>query len=335
MRAVRGRGTGTDGGGAAVEVVDVGEVPGVPGADREIELVAAGICGSDLGYLAMGSTLLLGHELAGVGADGAAYAVEAVFGCGTCAQCAAGHRNRCAEVHLRVPGMTIDGGMAERYAVPASALVPLPDGLPVRDACLVEPSAVAWRAARIAGVVPGSRVAVVGGGAIGLLAVAAAQALGADEVALSARRAERVEAGRRLGATVLPSGSAGSPGPQGSPAAGYDVVIDAAGTAGALADAVGLLAPGGTLSIAALHEGDLPLAFLPAFLKEVRVVMSMAYGADEHGVRDVDAAAGMLAARPDIAAAVVTHRFPLEDAAEAFRVAADRSTGAIKVVVEP
>lgn len=329
MRAVRGRGTDGDGA-AAVEVVDVGEVPGVPGADREIELVAAGICGSDLGYLAMGSTLLLGHELAGVGTDGAAYAVEAVFGCGTCAQCAAGHRNRCADVHLRVPGMTIDGGMAERYAVPATALVPLPDRLPVRDACLVEPSAVAWRAARLAGVVPGSRVAVVGGGAIGLLAVAAAQALGASDVALSARRAERVEAGRRLGAAVVPADASA-----GSRAGAYDVVIDAAGTAGALADAVGLLAPGGTLSIAALHEGNLPLPFLPSFLKEVRVVMSMAYGADEHGVRDVDRAARMLAARPDIAASVITHRFPLEDAAEAFRVAADRSTGAIKVVVEP
>lgn len=331
MRAVRGLGTQGEGA-AAVEVVDVDEVPGVPGADREIELVAAGICGSDLGYLAMGSTLLLGHELAGVGADGAAYAVEAVFGCGACGQCRAGHRNRCVEVHLRVPGMTIDGGMAERYAVPASALVPLPDGLAVRDACLVEPSAVAWRAARIAGVGPGSRVAVVGGGAIGLLAVAAAQALGASEVALSARRAERAEAGERLGAAILGGGSGGS---GGSAPDGYDVVVDAAGTAGAISDAVGLLAPGGTLSIAALHEGDLPLPFLASFLKEARVVMSMAYGADEHGVRDVDRAARMLADRPDIAAAVVTHRFPLEDAAEAFRVAADRSTGAIKVVVEP
>ncbi|MCF2527847.1 zinc-dependent alcohol dehydrogenase [Yinghuangia soli] len=333
MRAVRGRGTAA-GGGAAVEVVDVDGVPEVPGADRLLTMAAAGICGSDFGYLAMGSTLLIGHELAGVDAEGRGYAVEAVFGCGICAPCRAGHRNHCADLYLRVPGLSIDGGMAEQYAVPASALVPLPDGLPVHDASLVEPAAVAWRAARIAGVGPGSRVAVVGGGAIGLLAVAAAQALGASEVALSARRTERIEAGERLGAAVLTDASAASAAKTTS-AGGYDVVVDAAGTPAALADAVELLAPGGTVSIAALHEGDLPLPFLAAFLKEARVVMSMAYGTDDDGVRDIDRAARMLAARPGIAAAVITHRFPLEDAAEAFRVAGDRGTGSIKVVVEP
>ncbi|NUU26017.1 MAG: hypothetical protein HOV68_31640, partial [Streptomycetaceae bacterium] len=67
MRAVRGRGTSADGT-PAVEVVDIADVPQVPGADRELQLSAVGICGSDFGYLAMGSTLVLGHELAGVDA---------------------------------------------------------------------------------------------------------------------------------------------------------------------------------------------------------------------------------------------------------------------------
>jgi threonine dehydrogenase-like Zn-dependent dehydrogenase len=55
-----------------------------------------------------------------------------------------------------------------------------------------------------------------------------------------------------------------------------------------------------------------------------------------HGVaRDVDVAAGTLAARPDLAAAMITHRFPLEAASDAFAAAADRASGAIKVVLEP
>jgi threonine dehydrogenase-like Zn-dependent dehydrogenase len=61
----------------------------------------------------------------------------------------------------------------------------------------------------------------------------------------------------------------------------------------------------------------------------------MAYGDAPDGTRDTDAAAAMLAARKEIPGALITHRFPLADAAEAFRTAADRDTGAIKVVVEP
>jgi 2-desacetyl-2-hydroxyethyl bacteriochlorophyllide A dehydrogenase len=320
MRAVRG-----GGGPGLVEVVEVGDAPAIPAPDGtaavEVTIGAAGICGSDLGYLAMGSTLPLGHELAGRTADGRAVAVEAIFACGTCDRCAAGAGNHCRTMHERVPGLSADGGMAERYVVPASSLVDLPAGLAVADACLTEPAAVSYRAVRLADVTPGARVAVIGGGAVGLLAVAAARHLGAGEVALDARRAERAAAGERLGATTAVTGE-------------YDVVVDAAGTPEALARAVELLIPGGTLSIAALHSGDLPLPFLPAFLKEARVVMSMAYGTHE-GRRDIDEAAAMLAANPGIAPAIITHRFPLEDAAEAFRVAADRSTGAIKVVVEP
>ncbi len=67
--------------------------------------------------------------------------------------------------------------------------------------------------------------------------------------------------------------------------------------------------------------------------KEAKLIASMGYCSHEGG-RDMQQAAEMLAARPVIADALVTHRFPLEDAVEAFRVAADRKSGAIKVVVE-
>jgi threonine dehydrogenase-like Zn-dependent dehydrogenase len=69
------------------------------------------------------------------------------------------------------------------------------------------------------------------------------------------------------------------------------------------------------------------------FVKEARIVSSMAYCSHD-GRREVDQVAAMLAADPTIARALVTHRFPLEDAPEAFRVAADRASGAIKVIVE-
>jgi 2-desacetyl-2-hydroxyethyl bacteriochlorophyllide A dehydrogenase len=309
MKAVRGAETGVD-------VVEVDE-PSGPG-----ELVAirsASICGSDYMYLQAGSRFVMGHELAGVTEAGDPVAVENVFGCGTCELCRSGRYNLCPSMAEKALGFTIDGGMSERFRVPADRLVPLPPGLDVSDASLVEPASVSWHGVRLGGVDAGHRVAVVGGGAVGLLAVAAARAFGATDVGLEARHRNQIEAGERLGA---------------APVSGlYDVVIEAAGTGSALARAVDLAVPGGNVVILGVHMWSFEPPFLPLFTKEVRLVPSIAAGA-EGPVRDVDQAAAMLASNPEIAATLITHRFALDSAPEAFRVA-DSRNGAIKVVVEP
>src|SRR6478736_6306434 len=80
VHAVRGH----DG---APRVVEIDEPPG---RGEVITMRAAGICASDLGYLALGTEKILGHELAGVRADGTAVAVEGLFGCGQCDYCQSG-----------------------------------------------------------------------------------------------------------------------------------------------------------------------------------------------------------------------------------------------------
>jgi len=69
-------------------------------------------------------------------------------------------------------------------------------------------------------------------------------------------------------------------------------------------------------------------------MKEVDVIPASMYGR-AGAMRDIDAAAALLAATPELPQAIITHRFPLEAAAEAFAAARGRSSGAIKVVLEP
>jgi len=114
----------------------------------------------------------------------------------------------------------------------------------------------------------------------------------------------------------------------------YDIVVEAAGSESALARSVELVRPEGTVVLLGVYGDGIKFPFLAALTKEVRVVSSMGYCTHEAG-RDFVSAAELLAEHPDLVDTLITHRFPLEDAEEAFRVAADKTTGAIRVVVEP
>jgi len=311
MRAVRF----TDDG---VEVVDV---PAPSGEGVRVRMRAAGICGSDLHMLEHGyhPPVTVGHELAGQLADGTPVAIEPLVPCGTCEFCATGDYNLCRSAAAMIVGIMRDGGMADELLVPARCLVPLPAGVPVRDASLVEPLAVCLHGYRKIGLHGGQRVAVVGGGSIGLLAVATARAVGA-EVGLVARYDAQNAAGERLGA---------------APAEGeYDVIVECAGTESALQKCCELAKPGAALVLLSSYWEGVSFPGFMLMLKELRVQPSSMYGRHAAG-RDIDGAAALLAAMPELARTVITHRLPLDAAPEAFRIARDRKAGAIKVVLEP
>src|SRR6185437_5467042 len=128
--------------------------------------------------------------------------------------------------------------------------------------------------------------------------------------------------GERLGAVV------------GGPRQTYDIVVEAAGSSESLARCGELVAPGGTIVVLGVHFGPVQLDWMPLFNKEARVIPSLGYCAHD-GVREMDEAAAMLAEDAEIAQTNITHRFPLEDAQEAFRIATDRGSGAIRVVLDP
>ena len=177
---------------------------------------------------------------------------------------------------------------------------------------------------RRAGIGPHDRVAIIGGGNIGLCAVVATRATGAS-VDLVARHDAQRAAGERVGAGIIESGEASS----------YDVVIDAAGTTDALQQCVTLARAGARLGLLATYwDGNLQLNGFEVCMKEITVIPASQYNRVGPS-RDVDTAATLLATNPSIASAIITHRYPLDAAAEAFATAADRKSGAIKVVLEP
>lgn len=178
-----------------------------------VEVVAAGVCGADLGTVATTDPAALpatpGHEVAGriaalgEGVHGWQVGDRVAVGwfggsCGTCALCRRGDVVHCAQ--RKVPGMNYPGGWAESIMAPADTLAQIPDGLDFAEAAPLGCAGVTtFNAVRGAGARAGARVAIFGIGGLGHLAVQFAAAMGYEVVAM-ARGSERAEAAANLGA---------------------------------------------------------------------------------------------------------------------------------------
>ena len=302
-------------------------VRSMPDADSgegvRLRVTSVGICTTDFWVLAQGpSPFAIGHEFAGHLDDGTLAAVYPLARCGQCDQCAKGAYNRCRRVFELSMGLGTDGGMCTELFVPEDSVTPLPDGVDPRDGLLVEPFAVGIHAIDRVDLQPGQRVAVIGAGALGLMVAAAVRAAGC-ETTIAARHPHQVAAAERLGLGL------------GELRGEYDVVVDAAGNEAALAQAVELLAPGGTLLLLSMYPPTgVSFPALPLLMKEANVVTSTAYCCN-NSKDDFAASAEFLAKTPEVAEAVISHRFPLNEAPAAFATAQDRAGGAIKVVVHP
>lgn len=302
-----------------VQVVDV---PEPAGEGVRVQVRSSGICGSDLHMVNAGYPIhgTLGHEVAGFLPDGRPVALEPLAPCGHCDMCVQGDYGLCRSGAGMLYGVGRDGGMAQQILVPERCIVPLPGNVSAADACLVEPLAVAAHGIRMLPLTTRSRVAIVGAGAVGL-AAAAVLAPQVATVDIAARHDAQKEAAQRLGAGLDPQDE-------------YDAVIECAGNSGALKQAARLCKPGGTILLLATYWESVELPAAEVCLKGLKICASFLYGR-QGLVRDVEAAAQLLAQRPELPGILITHRFPLDAAVEAFATAADRAAGAIKVVLEP
>jgi threonine dehydrogenase-like Zn-dependent dehydrogenase len=302
-----------------VEAVDVPDP--VPGAAAElVRVTSAGICGSDLHPVAAGPVpVVLGHEFGGLLPDGTLVAVRPHRSCGSCVHCAGGAEHLCSGVYSHFHGASIDGGLAEQVLVHPDCLVPVPGGVDPATVALVEPVAVAMHAVNRGGLRPGERALVIGGGSIGLLCAAVLRDRGVL-VDIVARHPAQLEAAAALGAGTAPEGR-------------YAVVVEAAGSTSSFVEAIRLAQRGGRVVLVALPWEPLAVP-AAAVLKEVSILPAIYYGHHD-GLDEFAESAALLARHPELGDVLVTHRFGLDEATEAFRVAGERAAGAIKVHVIP
>jgi threonine dehydrogenase-like Zn-dependent dehydrogenase len=255
---------------------------------------AAGICGSEVeGYVGRQPNrkppLVMGHEFAGVvvevgpGADegwvGRRVAANPIVSCRACALCAAGQRNLC--MRRRLIGVHDPGGFADLVVAPEANLVALPDGVGPRLGALVEPLANGVHAAALgAAALPVTgTAAVIGAGAIGLLALQAASAATRSRLHVLELDPARRELAARLG----PAASHGSPEAlleavrAGTAGVGADFVIDAVGRESTRRLAVEAVRPGGRVVLLGLHDDETTLSGHDLVRREVHVTGSYAY----------------------------------------------------------
>ncbi|WP_433280610.1 zinc-dependent alcohol dehydrogenase [Pseudonocardia xinjiangensis] len=315
--------------------------PGPPGPG-EVRVASAlvGICGSDT-HAAAGHHPFIdrpyrpGHEVVGVVeevgagvsdlAAGDRVVLEPSLVCGKCRRCREGRYNICEK--LAVVGCQTAGGMADAFTVPRDRLHRVPEGMSDELAALVEPLATPVHAVRLAGVGPGSRVAVLGAGPIGLLVLVAARRAGAEVVLVTDVMGEKLDRARRLGADEVLLANAPDLVERAAVVLdGADVVFDCVARESSMAQAVELVAKGGTVVVVGVAAGPTVVPLHVVQDREIRVLGSLMYVRE-----DVEQAIEVLASGAVTAGELVTAIFPVEQAAEAFGAASDPQQ--VKVLV--
>jgi threonine dehydrogenase-like Zn-dependent dehydrogenase len=335
-----------------VRVVDVARPRLEPGT-AIVRVRAAGICGSDLHlYRARGEpeTRPAGHEVAGEVVEiaphpgevsrlreGDRVALDTIClgrACGECRWCREGLPFHCES---KRQGPDWSGAFAEYVKRDVRGLFPLPEHVSLEEGALVEPLAVGVHAVRRAGLRPGETVAVIGAGTIGLTSVMAAKALGAGAVYALARHPFQAELALALGATAAltdPPEEAAQRVRQ-ETGGGADVVIETVGGhASTLDQAWALVRRRGRVIVLGVFEGAVPVRLGPALGKEADVRFAVCYG-ELDGRHDYDVTLELIASGKAPVGRLLTHRFPLEEAPQAFRTADDKGSGAVKVQLIP
>lgn len=236
-----------------------------------IKVLACGICGTDRhiyrGEYPSTKPVILGHEFGGeisaVGPGskfkvGQLVSIDPNIVCGKCLDCQAKRTAFCPE--LTALGVNINGGLAQYVVTPDSQIYPVPADLNPLYLAFIEPLACSIRALDLAALLGGEKVAVLGGGVIGLLVVQLAKLAGASEIILVTRQKKRREIAEQIGATrtVDPKSQI-----VGEEIRNMDVTFECAGAVDTFTQAQQITRRGGAIIVLGLTAADTKVEIKP------------------------------------------------------------------------
>ena len=313
-----------------------------------IDVIKAGICGSDLHYFVSGEPkgLVMGHEFSGIVIDnggssdfkeGDRVTALPISPCLECDDCKNGDIQICSKTWAEAIGLSLDnpGAFGGRILVREDMVRHLPDTVTYESGAMVEPASVAFRAANISGVKKGDKVLVIGGGIIGLLTAMFLRLRGASYVALTETNPLRGKKAVTLGVATewfnaldpdvtkkLMSKTKGG--------LGFDVVADCVGNSPALSSAITYTKPNGNLIMVGISLGSVNVPMLSAVLKEINIKGSIGYTKEEF-----DMVIKLLDAKKIFLEKFVDDTVTLDELQYAFERLTSGKDAAVKILVDP
>ncbi len=321
-------------------------VPKLGKGEVLVEMHACGICGTDI-EKTRGETQtpeVLGHEVSGVVnrvgekvrevSEGDRVVVHHHVSCGKCYYCRAGNQTLC-ELY---PKTNLDPcGFAEYFRVPREntsrgAILKIPSDLSFEEASFLEPLGCCIRSLSKIGEVAGKSVAILGVGSTGVLMVQLLKSSGAGVIIASDLSASRLNFCKSIGANIAVDPfreDLASAVRSATDGRGVDLAIVATGSLKALDQAFSIVRRGGVVNLFGMPTKDAKLEVDPSrlFIREVRIEPS--YSTTEE---EMQKAMQLVASQRVRVAELISHKFKLPEAVEAFRLAADAEKS-VKVMI--
>lgn len=327
------------------EVLEVNDIK----KDNEnviIEVIKAGICGSDIHNWETGEPngLILGHEYVGKVIDngnrndlqiGDRVTSLPISPCNKCKACLSGNVQYCEHTWENALGLSLTnpGAYSERVSVNPNLILKVPDNVSDDEAAMIEPAAVGLHAVHLANITVGQKVLVVGGGIIGLVSAMFAKMEGASLVVVSETNFSRGKKAIDLGVSdkfldardenFVNNAYEISKG-------GFDVVLECCGNSAAVSSAVMACRPGGKVILVGVATEAIMVPTVMAVLKEISLQGAIAYTKEEF-----EMILNLMSNKKIDVKKFVSDTISLENVQDAFLELTSGNSDKIKILIDP